>query len=83
MTKSAQPTIALDHSVAGDDQWDGIPAIGIPNGSEGFRMANRLCNVPIGSGLPVGNFCQCGPNFFLEWGPSEIQLTIKTLEFTF
>src|SRR4030042_324555 len=56
MTKPAQATIAFNHPVAGDNQWNGVPAIGIPNSPEAFGMANRPCDFLVGSRLALRNF---------------------------
>src|SRR4030042_4318482 len=61
-----QPAVAADNSVAGDDDGNGIPVVGLAAGPPGLRPSHRPRHLPIRRGLPIRDPDQLPPSFFLK-----------------
>ena len=77
---AAQRTAGGDHSMAGNDDGDGIVMIGLAHGPERSRAAHLLGNFCIGARLAVRDRQQGVPTFFLELGANKIQLAGKRMQ---
>src|SRR5437016_7102042 len=74
---AAQRTAGGDHSMAGDNDGDGIVMMGLAYGPERSRVAHLPGDFGIGASFAVGDRQQGVPTFFLEFGADKVQLAGK------
>ena len=63
-----QPAVAADDAVAGDDDGDGVGAVGGPHGADRGGPADGLRQLPVAPRLAVGDALERGPHLPLERG---------------
>ena len=59
MAKTAQAAIAFNDPVTGNDQGQGIIAVGVPHRTKSLWMTDGLCNLLIGSCPAIWDLHQC------------------------
>ena len=63
---AAQAAIAEYHPVAGDEDGNRIPAVGITGGPVGLRFPHRLGQPQVTARFPIRDRLQFAPDFALE-----------------
>lgn len=75
--KTGQAAGASYHPMAGNDNGQGI-LISCPAHGPGLvYIAERGCNLAVGSGFAIGDFLYTGPDLLLKGGALRIQRQIK------
>jgi hypothetical protein len=65
-------SISTDDTVAGNNNGNGVAAIGRADGAGEIDIPKRAGNVAIGLGHPAGDFTKLGPNLLFESGAAAV-----------
>jgi len=79
--ETGEGTIFSDDPMAGDDQADGVGAVGAADCARGGGVADLNCDVGIAACFAEGDLLEGGPDFFLEGGADKIEGQIEITMF--
>ena len=75
----AQLSIRGDDPVAGDDQGNGVLAVGAGHGTLGAGATDLRGEGLVGPGLAGGDGGECGPDLALEGRPGWVRTELRAL----
>ncbi len=64
---SGEPAVGADDAMAGDDDGNGIGAVGQSHSARGVGVADAASEFAVGDGFTVRDFNEFAPDFLLEW----------------
>ena len=79
--ETGEGAIFSDDPMAGDDQADGVGAVGAADGACGGRVANLDRDISVAACFAEGDLLESGPDFFLEGGADKIEGQIEITMF--
>ena len=75
-----QGAIRADHAVAGDEDGDGVGAVGAGRGTDALLIAQATGKFQVGDGLPVGDLLEFLPDTPLEIGALDMHGDVEVPE---
>ena len=79
--ETGERPVLSDDTMAWDDNWDRIFPIGGADCTAGFRVPDPACKFLLTDGVPIWDFLEFFPYFFLEFGPLWRKRKVKVSPF--